>query len=453
VSGSAVSSSAASAVLRRVEASGPLIPVAVAVVLGLWRAGDKSIWLDEAVSVAIARLPTLDMLVYLWRNELHAAPYYMLLHPWLVLGQGEAAVRALSIIFGVMAVLATYAIGRRYGVGLPAALILAVHATFVQYEQEARGYTMLMAASAVSTLLLLRLLDQPTLRRALPYVALAVLSIYVHPLGALVIAAHGLAVLVFGPPGQRLRLLAVFVPVAVGWLPMLRFALLNRGRIDWIPPTTPELVAEHLLALGGGLLVSSILVVLLVLGARRDPLLLWLVLPIVGTLAISLLIQPTFQARYLVSVLPAAALIAARNRAVLVVLLVAASLWGTWDWYEHGEKEDWRSIAAHVSAEARPSDGIVFAPTYLRVPFGYYARVGQPLYPSASWQESDLAQAGFDEQRTADSTRVWLIEGHGVPLPEHVRQALADMVPASRRDYALHGLSVTLLIRTEAAGP
>ncbi|CAN5635064.1 hypothetical protein BH23CHL7_BH23CHL7_00190 [soil metagenome] len=50
------------------------MPVIVAVVLGLYRAGEKSIWLDEAVSVSLARLPTTDLLLYLWRTELHAAP-------------------------------------------------------------------------------------------------------------------------------------------------------------------------------------------------------------------------------------------------------------------------------------------------------------------------------------------------------------------------------------------
>ena len=433
--------------------TGPLIPVLAAIVLGLWRGGEKSIWLDEAVSVAIARLPTLDMLLYLWRNELHAAPYYVLLHPWLAIGEGEAAVRALSVIFGVLAVLATYAIGRRYGVGLPAALILAVLPTFIQYEQEARGYTLLMAVSAMATLLFLRMVERPALTRSALYVGIAGLAIYVHPLAALVIAAHVLAVLLFQPPTERRRLLAVFLPVGLAWLPMVRFALANRDRVSWIPPATPELVTEHLLVLGGGLLVSLVLLALIVAGARRDALLLWLLVPIVGTLAISLVVQPTFQARSLVSVLPAAALIAARSRPALIALLVAVSLGGVWSWYEHGQKEDWRAIAAHVSSQVEPRDGIVFAPPYLRVPFGYYARVGIPIYPSADWAEHDLARTAFDPSLMAAIDRIWLIEGHGVPMPDEVRGALDGYSPVSSRGFDVHGLKVTLLARLGPAGP
>ena len=60
--------------------SGPLIPVVVAGALGIVGIGDKSLWLDEAFSAAVARLPTLDWSAYLFHNELHASPYLPI--PW-----------------------------------------------------------------------------------------------------------------------------------------------------------------------------------------------------------------------------------------------------------------------------------------------------------------------------------------------------------------------------------
>ncbi|HEY7598879.1 MAG TPA: glycosyltransferase family 39 protein [Candidatus Limnocylindrales bacterium] len=437
----------------------PAIPVVVAIVLGLWRAGDKSVWLDEGVSVAIARLPTLDMLVHLWRVELHAAPYYLALHPWLALGDSESAIRALSVVFGVVAVLATWAIGRRHSAatGFYAALLLSVTPVFIQHEQEARGYSLLMAASAIATLLWLRLVERPGRWRALAYIVVAAALIYVHPLGALVVVAHALAALLLVEPALRRRLLVVFVPIVIGWLPMLRFTLLNRDRISWIPPTTVEIATTELLALAGGALVAIVLLAALLLGLRRDVITLWLVVPIVGTLAASLLIQPMFEMRYLLSATPAAAIVAARSRPALVGLLVAVSLVGVWGWYEAGAaKDDWRAAAGWVVGQAEPGDGIVFAPDDLRTAFGYHARVGDPLWPPLPWSVSDLrhgpvaeAVAGITSRR-----RVWLVEAHAVALPAEVSAALAPLRPSASRTFAgPHGLRVSLLVRDEPSLP
>ena len=214
----------------------PAIPVLIAIVLGLYRIGDKSIWLDEGVSVAIARAPTAEMVHYLRTIELHASPFYIVLHPWTFLGTSEAAVRSLAVVFGVVAVLATWAVGRRYGVAFGAALILSVTPVFIQYEQEARGYTMLMATSALSTLLFLRLTERWTWVRALLYVLSGGLLIYVQPIGAFVVVAHGLAVLFFRPRTEWRRLLPLFVPIIVLWVPMIRFAMRSGDRIAWIQP-------------------------------------------------------------------------------------------------------------------------------------------------------------------------------------------------------------------------
>jgi hypothetical protein len=54
----------------------------------------KSFWLDEGVSVAIARLDWPNFLRILWRREANMALYYVLLRGWLHLGGSETAVRA-----------------------------------------------------------------------------------------------------------------------------------------------------------------------------------------------------------------------------------------------------------------------------------------------------------------------------------------------------------------------
>ena len=57
---------------------------------------DTPLWLDEALSVNIARLPVGDIPAAL-RLDGHPPLYYVLLHGWMaVFGEGNAAVRALQ---------------------------------------------------------------------------------------------------------------------------------------------------------------------------------------------------------------------------------------------------------------------------------------------------------------------------------------------------------------------
>jgi hypothetical protein len=226
----------------------------------------------------------------------------------------------------------------------------------------------------------------------------------------------------------RLRLLLVtYVGVTLAWLPMLRFAMTHRDRIAWIPPLTPVTAADNLVALGGGLLVGTFLLVLVVLGLRRDVITLWLIVPIAGTILISLVVQPTLQGKYLIGVLPAAAIVAARARPAAIAAVVLVSLVAVGSWYVNGVKDDWRTGVAWVRAQAQPTDGVIFSPSYARQPFEYYGEVGRPLYPSIPWDGTYLSSMGLDIDPPADAgtSRVWLIEAFGPPAPQEVQALIA----------------------------
>jgi len=434
-------------IVERLTAT-PAIPVLIAIVLGLYRIGDKSIWLDEGVAVAIARARTTEMLNFVRNTELHASPFYILLHPWTFLGTSETAVRSLAVVFGVLAVLATWSVGKRYGVAFGAALILSVTPVFIEYEQEARVYTLLMAMSAISTLLYLRVTERWTLLRAGLYVPAAGVMIYLHPIGAFVVVAHALAVLLFRPRREWLRLMAMFIPVVVLWIPMISFAMRNGDRIAWIPPLSFDLAFTHMVALGGGLVASSVLLVLLVIGARRDVITLWLLVPIVGIVALSLFVQPTLQKHYLLLVIPAAAIIAARNRPAIIAVLIAVSLVGVWNWYDRGVKDDWRGAAAWVTANVEPGDGIVFDPNYLRQAYGFYAQEPEPVWPVFEWSASPLRAKLDDFTRFDDVDRIWLVESYDYAGRPDVVAALGDFAPVETRQFAGgQDVRVTLLVR------
>jgi mannosyltransferase len=432
--------------------STPLIPVVVAVVLGLFRIGDKSFFLDEAYAYALAHLPIRTLLSALWVRELHASPYYLLLHIWQWLGSGEGLLRSLSVLFGAIAVFFLFYVAKRYAVAFPAALILAMFPFFVEFEQEARAYAMLLAGTAVSTLLLQRLIERPSLLRAGLYIPAAALMIYIHPLGALVVVAQAVGLLIFVPRPMKWRLAVVYVPVVVLWIPMLLFAMRRNDAIAWIPPTTLQLIADSGVALFGGAFLLGTVLVMLAIGMRRDQPALWLIVPIVGTLAITYLVQPVLQPKYLIAVLPAAAIILARNRPLAIAVLLAVSLIGVGNWYVNGVKDDWRSAVAWVESEARPGDGIVFEPTYLRAAFGYYGQVGQPLDLAVPWSASNLAGGSPDIPGIMASDRIWLVQGHADydVMNDSVRSALSGLEVVEERTYTGPGhIRMTLLERSQ----
>ncbi|MBM3134452.1 MAG: hypothetical protein FJZ89_04020, partial [Chloroflexi bacterium] len=97
--------------------------------------------------------------------DIHPPLYYYLLHFWQqAFGQSERAVRALSVLSGVLLVLVTYLLGRRLrgaAVGLLAAFLAAVSTFQVYYSQETRMYILAALLSGVSVYLLALFVVRP----------------------------------------------------------------------------------------------------------------------------------------------------------------------------------------------------------------------------------------------------------------------------------------------------
>ncbi len=72
------------------------VVVLVGALLRTWHIGSKSLWIDEAFSVWIARQSLSEALSWLVRIDQHPPLYYLLLHYWMTLfGDSEAVVRSL----------------------------------------------------------------------------------------------------------------------------------------------------------------------------------------------------------------------------------------------------------------------------------------------------------------------------------------------------------------------
>jgi mannosyltransferase len=454
------------AALASIEASrwSVLIPAAAAAILGITTIGSKSMWLDEGFSASVIQLPTIDLLSYLLHHEMQASPYYPVLQAWSALGHGEAWLRLLSVVFGVIGVAATYALGRRFGVALPAALLLAVSPYFIHYEQEVRAYTLLVAWSAITTLAYVRLLDRPNRWRALAYVVAAAGLLYIHTLSGWMLVAHALLTFVSVGAHWRWRLLALYIPVLILAIPLIRFLIINRERVDWIPSVTPSLIGHELSQLLGAALVALALTVVTVLGVARGwrrelpvlrlPLLL-VTLTIGGVLLMSLLIQPLFVSRYLIGVLPFVFIIVARAAAALpwpraiMAGLLGLSLVSTGSWLVNGVKDDWRAAAAYVEANLQPGDGVVIWPNFYRLPFAYYAAPGEPLYPSTPWSTLYLPMWGMfiDLPPDVDNERIWLVRSENFVPPADIAALLTHYQEVDVATFGTAQPEVALLVR------
>jgi mannosyltransferase len=129
----------------------------------------SELWLDEAQTVAIARLPLGELAEGL-RHDGAPPLFYVLLHVWMsVFGESNLAVRFLPGLFGVAALPLTWLAARRLGgrsVAWAAVLLLTASPFAVRYATEARMYSLVVVLVLLGYLAVTDLLRRPASRPA-----------------------------------------------------------------------------------------------------------------------------------------------------------------------------------------------------------------------------------------------------------------------------------------------
>ena len=233
--------------------------------LRFYRLDGQSLWNDEGTSVALAQRD-LGSIARDSALDIHPPLYYWLLSGWIRLaGTGEAAVRSLSALLGVVLVALTYALGRLLAgrwIGLAAAFLAAINPFQVYYAQEARMYMLLAVLTAGAMLSLVILVDRsrqskPTFLAFGALVLLEVAGLYTHYSFVFVVVALNLAYLLWlaltwlastpgntlGPIWRLINWVLSQVAVLLLYLPWLPTAI--RQVTAWPSPaeTTPFLPA------------------------------------------------------------------------------------------------------------------------------------------------------------------------------------------------------------------
>ena len=397
-------------------------PVLLLLVLATHDLGAASFWRDEVSSVVFAKASLGDLLTIVGRERRVAglpnmASYYLALHFWLSVGETEARVRLLSVLFSAASIVPIYLTARRIGgwtAGILAGAVFAIMPFVISYSQDARGYAMSMFAAAMLTWLVIKATERQTTPWWLAYGAVAALGLYVHFFVALVIGVHGLWVIATRQIPSWKGLLASVLPIVIATAPIPGLILQYGGIHEWIDPFNLRRMGIVLATLAGGwaALVAFVVALAWVLVVYRHNRLVWLLVgvvlvPIAITAVVST-VKPLFVPRYMIVVLPAMAVIAGAAiaslrwrplSAVAAVVVGAILLSALPNAYPAPDRQDWRAAARWIVQDRSPNDRFVVAPNGRRA-LGYYlGRNGLTMPPPEELQNVVAHPTG---------TRVWV---------------------------------------------
>jgi mannosyltransferase len=457
--------------------------VAAVTILGFALAGyglgAKSMWLDEAVSADHARLGLSSLWTVITSHDPNMGLYYVLLHFWTrIFGYSEVAVRSMTVVLAGCSVPVMYLLGRRlFGrtAGLVAALLLAMAPFFVQYEQTARAYALVVLLSLLSSYFFVAELETPSRRTLISYVLTSVLAVYAHYFAVFVLLVQALTLLAVR---RRGALTTPWVSGAVAIVALCSPAAVFAHRagtanISWISAPGLETLFHLPTDLAGGRFLALMLALLAGYGFTRALadrqgwqagfLAAWLIVPVILVFAVSRLGRPLFVAYYLIIVLPAFLLLAATGVAKLprreaswlaVAALVVLSAVGVRDWYGRASLENYRDATHYVLAHERPGDGAVYYPVgTLQGPtsgFVYYEARADVRGPT---QLGLAAATGSRHGSQPGPGRIWLVTRQS-DTPAQVQRKLQQTLA---RDYRQVGptadfrnITITLYRRSGA---
>jgi Dolichyl-phosphate-mannose-protein mannosyltransferase len=424
-------------VLERVQAlaarpDARLVAVLTALAVAVRLATERSLWIDEAVSLNQAQMGFADMLANLRTTDVHPPLHHVVLWATVrVLGTAEWAVRLPSVFAGAALVPVLYgtAVELYDRPTARVAAVLAVPAPFlVWYSQEARMYALFMLFGVLGVWA-----QTAALRRggAGAFVGWGVASaalLWTQWFAVLpLMVQHAVAavhlVRTRRQPGARRRVggwlgaIALTLLLLVPLVPYLGEQLAaygERGAGLAMPASAGAdassvatglspyaLIANLLWALGGyhsddvmlrlgSLWPLGLLGALLLLGRRLEwqsrLLLVVALVPGAALFAIAHTKRDLFELRYFVLAVPLLLLLgaravttAARGRAVMVGLtaaLVLASTVALVDQQLNGTNPrlyDFRGAVADIDETSHPGDSLIYAPHYLEGVLGYYA--------------------------------------------------------------------------------
>jgi uncharacterized membrane protein len=441
-----------------------LAATVVGLLLRLYRLGAQSLWVDEAATYLSSVGSPVWVATQTQVDGSVPPLYFLLVNAAMRFGDGEVAVRAPSVIFGVLSIPLLFVVVRRWAGDAVAALsaaLLAVAPFHVWYSQEARAYVVLVFLALGAIWALQTAFDRPgAWRPRAAFAVLAATAFYCHTLGLALVAVGAALVAIYEPPARWPGWVAVFAGAGLLILPgFLRYFTLsgypsNRtdgtvgaaevGFVLWVfsvgyslGPSLEELhgASPARTALAATAVIAPVLVLiaaLLALGARalgrRAPRALWSVLavgvvPVAFSVAGSIVSRYPFNVRYVAVAFPAFVVLLASGvlslrhawaRRVAGGALCSVQLLALGNYYHDPRyaREDNRGASAFIQrVGSLDRELVVVAASYTSVALDYYLRRSPRLVAPFPGHElhGDRARASrYAERLLGDRERFWI---------------------------------------------
>lgn len=455
------------------------IAIVIACVCTLPVLGHRSLWLDEAVSLAAAQLDFGTLFDAVHHQDAAEFAYYAFLHHWVAaFGTRADLVRLPSALAAIAVVPLTYLVARDV-LGIRTAVIASflVAASFfiVNLAEQARPYSLALFFCVLATYCFLKLLEKASIARVAAYVAAVALAFALHAFAGLMVVAHvvSLPLLTDDLKAVRFRFIAAYALLGLLLAPFV-LLLHSAGlhQIDWISkPHLGDIGTLFGEFIGRPDKPNRALVMVgapccLAIFAAKPPerrrvaaVLIWALLPIAIAFVASSW-RPIFLPRYLfVSIVPLLIVIARGVAAIpngwiaaaCGTVLVVAQLYG--DWKHRGDQlQDYRSAVRFLQANASATDAVVIAPIYCAIPYRTAQRELQSYapsvtVPSADWRFwlGEANEAAAIPAAALSGRRLWLISRDSDKATDAPIQAVRSAIRKRlilRRTVYMQGLRI-----------
>ena len=372
----------------------------LAFVLRLFYLSHESIWLDEGISIAMAKLNFAQLID---KSAIDSLPplYYLLLHYWmLLLGDSEFSVRFLSLVFSAASIVVSYQLTKylwQEKVALITAFLLAISVFHIEYAQEARMYSLLTFLSVSSFYFFLKWKDSAAKKWMFLLFLINLLFLYTHTLAVFFIATQNIYYFLLKKKGAivvkswiilQLLLLLAFLP----WIQIFLLQASVWQNMVWMPAPTIRDIAGTLSTYSGSILLTLVFCVLILKALihykkeqlKFNFLVFWLAFPTALLLVFCFLFQSIYLQKYTIaSSLPFFILVAygiqsfeqkKHKIGMLSAITVLAAI-KLAVYYAQEDKEQWREAVALVESNADKNDVILFDAAYCKHnAFDYYVK-------------------------------------------------------------------------------
>ena len=256
-----------------------LVPMAVALVVGLRGLTRVSIDRDETATIDIGTRTVPQIFRMIQGADAVHATYYVIMHYWMGwFGTSPTAIRIPSLVgvviaAGALTLLGWHLLSRR--AGITAGILYACAPMISAIAHDARSYGLVSAVAVLTTYALVRAMESTSRVAWIGYGVGVVALVLLHLLTVLILVAHAVTIAWYARRERDWRVvrrwLATVVLAAVPLLPLGYLALKQAGTAGWITRPTWAVAGDAAVNFAGGLFLIGPLVVLIALAYRRRP--------------------------------------------------------------------------------------------------------------------------------------------------------------------------------------